>query len=95
MPKLKVNVESALRQYLTGELTDEVFTETIQAILDEFTGKNLFHQNIGQLTWRMERENPGEKHRFRKIWDLFDQVSPEIRDDLTQRMKKGSRQKGS
>jgi hypothetical protein len=86
-------VESTLRQYLANELTDEAFKETIQAILDEFKGKNLLHQNIGQLTWRMGEENPSEKHRFEKIWALLDQVSRRIRDDLNQRMKKGPRQK--
>lgn len=49
-PKLKLNVESALNRYLTHELTDEGFKEGIQAILNEFEGKNLLHQNIGQLT---------------------------------------------
>jgi hypothetical protein len=54
MPKLKV--ESALERYLAGELTDEEFKECIQSILNEFEGKNLLHQNIGQLTWMMEKK---------------------------------------
>ncbi len=35
MPKLKLKVESALCKYLADELTDEVFKEKIQAILDD------------------------------------------------------------
>ncbi len=89
MPKLKLMVESALHQYLTDELTDEGFKASIQAILDEFEGKNLLHQNIGQLAWRMERENPGDESKFRKIWTLLDQVSPRIRADFTRRMQEG------
>ena len=93
MPKLKLMVESALHKYLTDELTNEGFKESIQAILNEFEGKNLLHQNIGQLTWRMERENPGNKSKFQKIWTLLDQVSPRIREDFNRRMKKGVGQK--
>jgi len=89
MPKLKLRVESSLRSYLTGELTDEGFKQSIQAILSEFRGKNLLHQNIGQLTWRMEHENPSDKSKFRKIWILLDQVSPKILEDLNHRMKRG------
>lgn len=89
MPKLKLRVESSLRNYLAGELTDEEFIESIQAILSEFEGKNMLHQNIGQLTWRMEHENPSNKSKFRKIWILLDQVSPRIKEDLNQRMKRG------
>ena len=89
MPKLKLMVESALHQYLTDQLVDEEFKESIQAILNEFEGKNLLHQNIGQLTWRMERENPGNESKFRRIWILLDQVSPRIRADFNRRMKKG------
>jgi hypothetical protein len=93
MPKLKLRVESVLHRYLTDELTDEGLKEGIQAILDEFKGKNLLHQNIGQLTWRMEKENPGEKNKFEKIWILLDQASSRIREDFNQRMKKGPRRK--
>ena len=89
MPKLKLMVESALHKYLTDESTDEGFKESVQAILDEFEGKNLLHQNIGQLTWRMERENPGDESKFRRIWILLDQVSPRIREDFNRRMQKG------
>ena len=93
MPKLKLKVESALHRYLTDELTDEGFKEGIRAILDEFKGKNLLHQNIGQLTWRMEKENPSRKYKFEKIWILLDQVSPRIRQNFNQRMKKRPRRK--
>ncbi|UCF59126.1 MAG: hypothetical protein JSV15_01500 [Candidatus Bathyarchaeota archaeon] len=89
MPKLKLRVESSLRGYLTGELIDQGFKQSIQAILSEFKGKNLLHQNIGQLTWRMEHENPSDKSKFRKIWILLDQVNPKIREDLNHRMRKG------
>ena len=94
MPKLKLKVESALCKYLADELTDEVFKEKIQAILDEFKGKNLLHQNIGQLTWRMEEENPGKKNKFERIWVLLNQVNRKIREDLNQRMKNGPSKKG-
>ena len=82
MPTLKLKVESILHRYLNEELTDEGFKEGIQAILNEFKGKNLLHQNIGQLTWRMEKENPNRKNKFEKIWILLDQVSPRIREDF-------------
>ena len=88
MPKLKVMVESTIRKYLTGELTDEGFKESIQTILDEYEGKNLLHQNIGQLTWRMDKENPSDEGEFEKIWILLDQVNPRIRKDLNHRMKR-------
>jgi len=68
MPKLKLMVESALHRYLTDELTDEGFKKGIQLILNEFKGKNLLHQNIGQLTWRMETENPSRENKFERIW---------------------------
>jgi len=55
--------------------------------------RNLLHQNIGQLTWRLEKENPGEKDKFEKIWILLDQVSPRIREDFNQRMKRGPTRK--
>ena len=90
---MKVKVESALSRYLTGELTDEGFKENIQAILDEFKGKTLLHQNIGQLTLRMEKENPSEKDNFKRIWILLDQVNGKIREDLNQRLKKGPKRK--
>ncbi|MDH5449067.1 MAG: hypothetical protein OEX01_08735 [Candidatus Bathyarchaeota archaeon] len=90
MPKLKLRVESALNRYLTDELTDEGFKEGIQALLIEFEGKNLLHQNIEQLTWRMEKENPSRKYKFEKIWILLDQISPRIREDFDRRMKKGA-----
>jgi len=90
---LKLRVESVLHRYLNDELTDEGFKEGIQAILDDFEGKNLLHQNIGQLTWRMEKENLREKNNFEKIWILLDQVSPRIREDFNQRMKLGPRRK--
>ncbi len=93
MPRLKLRVESVLHRYLTDELTDEGFKEGIQAILNEFEGKNLLHQNIGQLTWRIEKENPGEKNKFEKIWILLDEVSPRIREDFNQRMKRGPTRK--
>ncbi|MDH5451332.1 MAG: hypothetical protein OEZ29_07190 [Candidatus Bathyarchaeota archaeon] len=90
MPKLKLKVESTLHRYLTNELTDEGFKESMQAILKEFEGKSLLHQNIGQLTWRMEKENPSRKNKFKKIWILLDQASPRIREDFNHRMKKGA-----
>lgn len=95
MPKLKSRVESALRRYLADELTDEEFKERIQAILKEFKGKNLLHQNIGQLAWRMEKETPGRKITFERIWILLDQVSRRIRKDLNQRMKRGPGRKST
>lgn len=82
MPKLKLKVESALQKYMTGELTDEGFKESIQAVLDEFEGKNLLHQNIGQLTWQQEKLNPGEQHKFAKIWILLEETSPRITQDF-------------
>jgi hypothetical protein len=42
MPKLKVIVESTIRKYLTGDLTDGGFKENIQVILDEFEGRVSF-----------------------------------------------------
>ena len=93
LPKLKLKVESALHRYLTDELTNEEFKLAIQALLNEFEGKNLLHQNIGQLTWRMEKENPSRKNKFNKIWTLLDQVSPRIREDLNRRIKNGPSQR--
>ena len=88
MPKLKLKVESAIYKYLTDRLTDEGFKESIQSILNEFKGKNLLHQNIGQLTWRLEKENPSRKNKFEKIWILLEQVSPRIKEDFNKRMKR-------
>jgi hypothetical protein len=93
MPRLKLMVESAIHGYLTDQLTDEGFKESILSILNEFKGKNLLHQNIGQLTSRMEKENSSvcAKRKFEKIWILFDQVSPRIRKDFYRRMRKVKR----
>ena len=93
MPKLKLRVESALQGYLTDELTDEEFKDNIKTILNDFEGKNLLHQNIGQLIWRMEKENPNKKNKFEKIWILLDQVSPRIREDFDRRINKGAAQR--
>ena len=82
MPKLKLKVEYAIIGYLICELTDEEFKARIQAILDEFKGKNLLHKNVGQLTWEWEKSNRALKPKFRKIWVLLDQVSPQIRKDF-------------
>jgi len=71
MPRLRLRVESALHGYIAEDLTDEGFNEHIQAILAEFKGKNLLHQNIGRLTLRMEKENPDVKNKFEKIWILL------------------------
>ena len=88
LPRLKLMVESAIHRYLTDQLTDEGFKESILSILNEFEGKNLLHQNIGQLTWRMEKQNSSRKSKFEKIWILFDQVNPRIRKDFDRRMRK-------
>ena len=90
MPRLKLKVESAIHRYLTNQLTDEEFKKSILSILDEFRGKNLLHQNIGQLAWRMEKENSSvyAKSKLEKIWILFDQVNPRIRKDFERRMRK-------
>jgi len=85
---LKLKVENAIHRYLTNELTDEEIKESIQAILDEFKGKNLLHQNIGQLTWEWEKKNPLRKSRFERIWILLEEVSPQIISDFNRRMKK-------
>lgn len=90
MPRLKLLVESALREYLVDQLTDEEFKERILSILNEFKRKNLLHQNIGQLTWRMEKENSSRKRKFEKIWVLLDEVNPQIREDFSQRMRKSA-----
>lgn len=88
MPKLKLKVESALQKYLTEELTDEGFKESLQAVLDEFEGKNLLHQNIGQLTWQLEKLNPGEQSKFAKIWILLEEASPRITQDFNSWLEK-------
>jgi len=80
-------VESTLHKYLNDDLTDEGFRKSIYSILNEFRGKNLLHKNIGQLTWKMERENPDIEYKFKKIWALLDQVSPRIRRDFKQQWK--------
>ena len=67
MPKLKMMVESTIHNYLTSDLTDGGCKENIQAILDEFEGKSLLHQNIGQLTWRIEKDNPNNEAKFEKF----------------------------
>jgi hypothetical protein len=90
LPKLKLKVEDALHKYLIDETTDEEFQEKIQSILEEFEGKNLLHQNIGQLTWKYEKENPDKMSKFKRIWALLDQVSPQIREDLNNRMKRSN-----
>ena len=90
MPKLKLKVEDALHRYLIDEANNEEFKERIQSILEEFEGKNLLHQNIGQLAWRMEKENPDRKSKFEKVWIPLDQVSPQIREDLNNRMKRSN-----
>lgn len=89
MPKLKVKVESMLEKYLTNELTDEGFKDGIRSILNEFKGKSLLHQNIGQLTWMMEKGELFSKDKFDRIWILFDQVSPRIREDFRKRTRNG------
>jgi len=88
LPRLKLMVESAIHRYLTDQLTDEGFKESILSILNEFEGKILLHQNIGQLTWGMEKQNSSRKSKFEKIWILFDQVNPRIREDFDRRMRK-------
>lgn len=90
MPKLKIKVEDALHSYLIDETTDEEFKERIKSILEEFEGKNLLHQNIGQLTWKNAKESPDRKNKFKRIWALLDQVSPQIREDLNNRMKRSN-----
>jgi hypothetical protein len=83
-------VESAIHRYLTDQLTDEGFKESILLILKEFKGKNLLHQNIGQLAWRMEKENSNvyANSKLEKIWILFDEVNPRIRKDFDLRIRK-------
>lgn len=81
MPRLKLRIESSLQRYLSDELTDEEFKECVQLILNEFKGKNLLHRNIGQLTWRMEKELSDKEEKFKRIWYLLDQVTPRIKED--------------
>lgn len=95
MPKLKLKMESILHMFLTDELTDVGFKEACQALLNEFEGKNLLHQNIGQLTWEMEKKNPSKRNRFKKIWILLDQGSPRIREDFDRRMENGPNRKST
>ena len=88
LPKLKLMVEGAIHRYLTDQATDREFKESIRSILNEFEGKNLLHQNIGQLTWECEKRNTLRKSKFEKIWILLEQISPQIIDDFNRRMKK-------
>ena len=88
LPKLKLKVEDAVHGYLTERGTDREFKASIRAILDEFEGKRLLHQNIGQLVWECEKENALRKNKFEKIWILLEQISPQIIDDFNRRMKK-------
>ena len=88
LPKLKLKVEDAIHGYLTDRVTDREFKESIQSILDEFEGKSLLHQNIGQLAWEWEKKSPLRKSKFEKIWILLEQVSPQIISDFNRRMKK-------
>lgn len=88
LPKLKLKVEDAIHGYLTGRLTDRDFKESIQSILDEFEGKSLLHQNIGQLTWEWQKRKSSRKNKFEKMWILLEQVSPQIISDFNRRMKK-------
>lgn len=87
LPKLKLKVEDAIHRYLTDRVTDREFKESIQSILDEFAGKSLLHQNIGQLTWEWEKRNPFRKSKFDRIWILLERVSPQIMSDFNRRMK--------
>ena len=87
MPKLRLKVESILRGYLTDELTDEAFKEGMRSILMEFERKSLLHKNIGQLTWKMEKENPNKENKFKKIWTLLDEVTPRIGEEFKHQWK--------
>jgi hypothetical protein len=89
MPRLKLMVEDVLHKYLVGEITDEEFKEGTRIILEEFEGKRLLHQNIGQLVHTMEKENSNRRHEFEKIWALLSQVNPHIREDLVKRLRRG------
>jgi hypothetical protein len=89
LPKLKLKVEDVIGRYLTVQITDEEFKESIQSILEEFEGKRLLHQNMGQLTWQWEERTSLLKSRFTKIWILLEQVSPQIISDFDRRMKEG------
>jgi hypothetical protein len=39
----------------------------------------------------MEKMKLYDKDKFKKIWDLFDQVSPRIKKDLLKRINNGPR----
>ncbi len=93
LPRLKMRVENAIQGYLTDKLTDEEFEGSIQSILDEFKGKNLLHQNIGQLTWEWEKKNPSQKSKFEKLWILLEQVSPRIIKDFNRWREKSESRK--
>ncbi|UCC27821.1 MAG: hypothetical protein JSW29_07135 [Candidatus Bathyarchaeota archaeon] len=95
LPKLKLKVEDVIRRYLTVQITDEEFKESIQSILEEFEGKRLLHQNIGQLTWQWEKRTPLLKSRFTKIWILLEQVIPQIISDFNRRMKENKSSKST
>ncbi|MHA2380866.1 MAG: hypothetical protein ACXADS_16465 [Candidatus Thorarchaeota archaeon] len=86
---MKLKVEDVIGRYLTVQITDEEFKESIQSILEEFEGKRLLHQNMGQLTWQWEERTSLLKSRFTKIWILLEQVSPQIISDFDRRMKEG------
>jgi len=88
LPKLKLKVEDAVHRYLTGQGTDREFKASIRAILEEFEGKRLLHQNIGQLVWECEKKNALQKNKFEKIWILLEQVSPQIIADFNRRMRR-------
>jgi len=70
LPKLKLKVEDAVHRYLTGQGTDREFKASIRAILEEFEGKRLLHQNIGQLVWECEKKERAPKEQVRKNLDF-------------------------
>ena len=88
LPKLKLKVEDAVHRYLTERGIDREFKASIRAILDEFEGKRLLHQNIGQLVWECEKENALRRSKFEKIWILLEQISPQIIADFNRRTRR-------
>ena len=88
LPKLKVKVEDAIHRFLTDRETDREFKVGIRAILEEFEGKRLLHQNIGQLVWECEKKNALRRSKFEKIRILLEQVSPQIILDFNRRMRR-------